>query len=48
MEIRGYIRLKTAQFIAYADNVAIKSRKKNSLKESITNILYITKQWRED
>ena len=38
MQIRGHIRIKTTQLLAYADDVAIISRNKSSLKEAVINI----------
>ena len=38
MEIRGHIEIKTTQILAYADDVAITTRNKNSLKEAVIDI----------
>ena len=38
MNITGYIRKKSTQIFAYADDVAIVSRNKNALRDTLVNI----------
>ena len=38
MNITGHIGIKSSQILAYADDVAIVSRNKNALKETLDNI----------
>ena len=44
MNITGHIGIKSTQVLAYADDVAIVSRNKNALKDTLDNIESEAKQ----